>query len=195
MIDITTLDVSKTYIGYEVGTNKIAKKIQAFSKKEINKIFSQDKPKENDTATHVFGLVWDQAAGKWTVYESHFVFDGVRKYDFDTWLQLQKKDSAKQYFLFPFELNVKALDFYEKYNPGYGSGKIEELSIGEISIKGGLSWPEYPGVSSSEYLALCDTDYKVCNKFGILPKDVKPLHFQAYAYETIGKSQLIYGSN
>ena len=195
MIDITKLDQTNTYVGYEVGSNKVAKKIQSFCKRDIEKLFSQDKPKENDIATHVFSFAWDKDENKWIIYESHFINDGVRKSDYDTWIQLQKRDSAKQYFVFPFELSVAALDFYEKYNPGYGSGHIEDLSIGEIYQMGGLNWPEYPGVTSSEYLALCDMDYKLCNKFGTLPQEVKPVHFQAYGYEVLGKANLIYGNN
>lgn len=195
MIDITKLDPTKTYVGYEVGTNKVAKKIQAICKRDAQKIFSHNKPKENEFATHVFSFVWNTDSNKWFIYESHFVYDGVRKYDYDAWLQMQKRDSAKQYFVFPFELSIPVLDFYEKYNLGYGCGHIEDLSIGEICQKGGLSWPNYPGVTSSEYLALCDVDYKVCNKFQILPQEVKPVHYQAYGVEVLGKEGLICGNN
>ncbi|MCK7489146.1 MAG: hypothetical protein MZU79_02045 [Anaerotruncus sp.] len=96
MIDTESLDTSKTYVGYEVGTNKIARKLQAYHcKPDINNLFSDNKPKDNDLATHVFAIVWNEPSSKWHVYESHFVYDGIRHLDFKHMVANAKKGFRK----------------------------------------------------------------------------------------------------
>lgn len=195
MIDLSQLNKSVSYVGYEVGTSKVARKIQGFSRRYTERIFGENKPPESELATHVFAIIFNSKENNWMVYESHFLIDGVNKFTFDCWIQMQKKNSAKKYYVFPFELDLGTLNFYERYNMGYGAGSIENLTLAEINIKGGLKWADYPGLTCSEYIALCDADYKICNKYGEVPERIKPVHFQAYAYERYGKDHLIQGSN
>ena len=80
MIDFTTLDKTKTYLGLQYGTSLIAQEIKRYSKCYA--------PNSEDIPTHVLALVYREKAGKdWWIYESHTdshknlgIPSGVRRY-------------------------------------------------------------------------------------------------------------------
>lgn len=164
MIDINSLDKNKTYAGFEIGQGLISGLIQKLSKKES--ILPKHK-----IATHVFALVFENNIPY--VYESHFKWNGCKKMSYQDWIRGYKPESI---FVCPIELNRDSLLYYTNFNPGYSVAAISGLALEEITEK--HFWNNNPGVTCSEYIASCTSDYNVCYSNNLPTYRIKPVHFQ-----------------
>lgn len=166
MIDIEKLNKKKTYLGYTYGDSSISKSIQYCSKDDT------DIP-QDEIASHVFGLVFKK--GGWYVYESHLVWNGVKKLLYTNWIKDYTRDKI---FCFPRTLNISVLEFYANplFNPGYSKASIFGLALEALSDK--LFWNDSPGMVCSEFIARADKGFKICYKYKLKTHQIKPIHWQ-----------------
>lgn len=149
LIDESTLNPNLTYVGIEVGTSIIAKIIQNLSHKIYKNIPS------NKIASHTFALRYKQ--NQWFLWEAHAKWKGIREYPLKEYLQ--QNSETKQIFLYPYNLNHNAMDYWKKFNPGYSLLNLCEIAEQRLI---GLKIKDTQGFICSEAIANCSTTYDIC---------------------------------
>lgn len=174
MADFIKFDTTKTYIGLQYGTSRVAKKIQKYTKCYC--------PNSEEVPTHILALVF--RLGEWWVYESHLkgnkklgIPSGVRRYKFDIWL---KKENPEEYKFYPIKVSLKKLENY--IGQPYGTGDIVSLLMAGLLHTNGKQ-KDREGLICSEYIALCVP--AVCKFIGLPAWCITPAHFKAY-FDEIG---------
>lgn len=168
-----TLDKNKQYLGLQYGDSLIAKEIIRFSKRYA--------PNSKEIPTHVLCFVYRPELEGWWAYESHLkghtklgIPSGVRRFNLDKWLQVEKKD-LNQFKFVPLDIDFKELE--ENVGYKYGKGDIASLMLASIKNSNGKQ-KDRKGLICSEYLALCYP--QICEYFNLPAWCITPAHFQQY---------------
>lgn len=164
MIDLNTLNINKTYVGWQIGQGFVSRLIQKLSKKET------DLPKEQ-IATHIFMMIYEN--DNWYVVESHLKWHGVKKLLFTDWLSDYKEENI---FCAECVLDINNLLYYIDFNPGYSVAQITKDAANEITSQ--KLWNDSPGVVCSELFALCENNHQTCRDYKIPSYLIKPVHVQ-----------------
>ena len=154
---------AESYIGIKVGKGTFSKVIQEITK-DISGL-PADK-----TASHILALAW---CGEWFIYESDMKMGGAVRYPLDEFVRFH---GDKGIIFHEFSLNVKALEYYNKHNPGYGYFDVASKLpvIDELLKKNNGS-----GLICSEYIAIA-TDYEICKDLNLPKHAITPAHYQVW---------------
>lgn len=165
MINIETLDKTKTYVAWQIGTGFVARLIQKLSQKQTKLACEQ-------IASHVLAIVF---LDDWYVFESHMKWQGCKKLRFSDWL---KEENPENFFVKERPLNVDTLEFYADpmFNPGYSLAEIKDFAIEELTPLD--FWNDKPGMVCSEYIANADDGFGISYKTKLKCNKIKPVHWQ-----------------
>lgn len=167
LIDISKLDINKTFVGIEIGTSLIAKIIQRLSHCIYKNI-----PK-SQIATHVFALRFKQ--NQWFIWEAHAKWGGIKEYPLVEYLDTNKED--KKILIYEYNLNQHAMDYWLKFNPGYSILNLAEIAEQRLI---GLKVKDTQGVVCSEAIANCSSTYDICFKIKKPLEEVCPIDWQIF---------------
>lgn len=171
LIDISGLDDQKTYIVLEISSSTTARKLQFLQHAKIKDF------KKEDISSHALGLVHRENG--WHVWECHLKWGGIREYPLVLYELENLNSSVKRVLVYEYPLNIEAMDYWKKNNPGYSV-----LDLGKITANRliGLKLPNTPGMVCSEALANCG--HRICNKLNLKTEYVCPVDFQKYFAST-----------
>lgn len=167
LIDIAKLNKNKTYVVSEIGTSKIAKKIQSLE----HRIY-KDVPK-NQLASHTLAL--RNINNIWYVWENHLIWKGIKQYSLEEYEKLNNNSSLKQVIITEYPLNLDAMDYWLKNNPGYSVTNLFEIATERLI---GLKLPDTKGWVCSQAIAACN--FTICNKLNIKFDDIAPADIQVF---------------
>jgi hypothetical protein len=170
MIDISTLDRDKTYVGLSVSDNFVS---DAIEKCEIG----GDTIPDGTKASHVLGLAYD--TDDWYIFEAHLIYKGVRKVkltDFISEIELSK--NTRVYFK-EFSLDLASLNYYfnfKKFYP-YDIKNIIYRLLDHFPL---VSGQDTKNLICSKYISMCELGYNLCYKLNLPYDVVTPAHIQNY---------------
>ena len=165
------LDKTKTYVGLQVGTSLISKKIQKYSK-----VYCLD---ADFCPSHVIALVHKN--NKWFIYESTHTAkpelglnSGARHYDCEKFLKIED-NKLDQYHFYQIDLDINVLD--ELLGEKYAMASIKDLMLSAIFKNNGKQ-VDRVGVICSEYVAM---SYPPISKYFDLPNwCITPAHWKRF---------------
>jgi hypothetical protein len=171
LIDISKLNPIYSYCGIEIGTSCIAKTIQHLEHKIYKNIDS------NKLGSHSFIIRYKD--DKFKVVENHKCWNGVREYDLDEYLKLNKNSTDKVIEIYEYSFNSFAMDYYSsKYgNPGYSLTDLANITCERLI---GLKTQDDNGLICSSLCAMCDSYFSITSFFKKPAHQIAPADLQHY---------------
>jgi hypothetical protein len=176
IIDVSSLNIDKQYVGYQIGKNYVSKLIQRLSKEELELYNSSIQL--GDVATHIFMLRHED--GDWYVLESHAKWKGTKKMPYIEWLSQQ---DCKAMYCYERDFSINLQNYYLDYNPGYSLADISRFAFDEVfgKITDKTVFNNGPGIVCSEFAALSELNKgkdSIPYIYDIKSFMIKPIHYQ-----------------
>jgi hypothetical protein len=173
MLDTSKLDITKTYVGSEIGSGDIAYGIQELCHKIYNHV------PVNQIASHSLALRYKN--NYWMVWENHLKWGGIHEYLLLDYLSQAKANKVKTLIINEYYLDQNSLNYWLINNPGYSVTNLaliaeRRLLPVPIPLPDTKSW-----ICSQSVVA---NNFKICIDLKLKFEEIAPVDIQVYLQNT-----------